>query len=356
MNPEHTPPQPKIITSADIPRSEPRVEVPVSSKVNYSEPNPARFKQGQEVIVRRSSKNGAPSLLEAGWTVDSVDAENGVVVTLSPDGLYEKTIAIASLEALNPIETELRLKAQQDLGEEAIDAFEEDLANSASSAAGRLLSLEKKEAPQDTYEYLRTALPPVVRPEHMHYQEEYDKWLQGDTSDQPEVQQFSHSPSETEEDRQRKYYDTFVTQENRESAVVTLSEAMKATPEIREVLALNRLDPSSLDAVDALRENPEVRFEVAKILAKKLDRLVSDPYNDLGWRITKNSPNNLKADPQTGARMSSRLYAVSMALKMIDGEFSNRHEGNDPINRDEQGRVSVGQHRHAASSILMTYI
>lgn len=434
MNPELPPEPQKIITSEDIPKSVSNAETAPTA-----EETPQKFTRGQEVTVKRSGKNGAPASLEAGWIVDSVDSENGIVVAFSPDGQFEKTISIDVLESIQPkedrfevnqivtvkrnaydaagnrikgqssyeagwhvraineeadtvtvasadgqlektfsvsalksfqetseapvsvertAEAAFRQKAQQDLGEEAVEAVEEGIADSAAIAAGRILSLENREVKHDEFSYLRTELPPVVRPPKTSAPSNYDRLLSGDTADQPWQQGrgFGHYEAETEEDKQRKYYDRFVTEENRENALGTLQESMKATPEIREVLALFNIQPDSMDAVDAIRENPEVRFEVAKILVQKLDRLADDPHNDLGWRITQNSPNNLKVNPQTGKRMLSRLYAVDMALKMIDGEFSSKHEGTDPIDRDESGKVAIGQHRHAASSTLMTYI
>jgi len=251
----------------------------------------------------------------------------------------------------------LRQKAEEDLGEEAVEASGVGL---EANAAARVLGMDQKEQePTDPYAYLRKALPPVVRPQKVSKKVDYDKLLSGADDEQPWAQQqqrgFGQYEPETEEDKQRKYYDMFVTQENREKSLETLSETVKATPELREILERFAIAPTSLDAVDAIRENPDVRFEVAKVLAKKLDRLALDPNNDMGWRINDNSPNNLKVDPMTAKRMLSRTYAVSMALKMIDGEFSEKRADKDAIERDDEGRVALGQHRHAATTTLMAY-
>lgn len=289
--------------------------------------------------------------LEPGWSVEKVDKDTGAVIVTSPDGSMEKRY---SIELLQEIQAESLRQTQHELGEEAL----EDV-GVAVEAAGRLLSFDDQaERKKDAYDYLRTALPPVIRPQSEgQTNDEYDFLFSSDDNKVAREQQKRSGvrTSHTLEEKQRKYYDTYVTSENREASVQTLVEALKATPELREVLVLSDLQPASMEAVDAIRENAEVRFQVAKVLAEKLERLVADPHNDMGWRINKNDPNNLKNDQVFDRKMSSRLYAVNMALKMIDGEFSSRQEGNDPIERDESGSVAIGQHRHAASTILMSY-
>ncbi|MNH34780.1 hypothetical protein D3C79_954000 [compost metagenome] len=80
------------------------------------------------------------------------------------------------------------------------------------------------------------------------------------------------------------------------------------------------------------------------------DRVMQDPQA-FGWRVEANMPNNLKEDEQTGQKMTSRDYVVSLVLKMIDGEFSERH-ADSWFDRDETGRIVRGQHRDAARQIL----
>lgn len=203
------------------------------------------------------------------------------------------------------------------------------------------------------YEYLRDLLPPTLRPAEA----EPFAYLFAWNKTAPQLQhapRSGESAGKTEDDKKREYYDRFVTEENRQDALVTLQEAAEKTTQLREILRRHGISTETIDAVDAIREDPEVRFEVAKVLAEKLDRLVSVP-NDMGRRINENSRNNLKADPITGRKMLSRTYAIDMALKMLGGEFSTRTEGDDPIERDDNGRVKIGQHRHAATATLMSY-
>lgn len=272
----------------------------------------------------------------------------------------EQAIHTTIPEVVDVHAEELRHRAEEDLGEEAVEAADVRL---EAAAASRIVSLDQQEAQKDPYDYLRTALPPVVRGEVQQAAEEnkydYDYLFNNkDQAAQPNARgfgQYEPAKVETAEEKQRSYYDRFVTEENRQASLDTLSEVVKATPEIREILTRHNLSPTEMSAVDAIRENSDVRFEVAKALVQKLDRLVSNPTNDMGDRINRNDSKNLKVDSVTGVRMSSRLYAVNMALKMIDGEFSSKHEGSDPIERKEDGSVIRGQHRHAATSTLMSY-
>ncbi len=265
-------------------------------------------------------------------------------------------------EALRAHSEVLRQQAEEDLGEEAVEASDVHL---EVAAANRIVAMDKQEVQKDPYDYLREALPPIVRPLKAETNDphKYDYLFsskddilsgQGAQHDSRGFGHYEAPKAETAEDRQRKYYDKYVTEENRGIAQATLAESIKATPQIREILAKHDLSPTSIDAVDAIRENPDVRFEVAKVLVQKLDKLASES-NDMGWRVNDNSPNNLKVDPVTGARMKSRLYAVDMALKMIGGEFSERAEGRDSIEYGTDGSVAVGQHRHAARATLMSY-
>jgi hypothetical protein len=271
--------------------------------------------------------------------------------------MYKYLDVVKVVEQQQALEMEFmiqRAKAVTDLGAEAADAvpvigpndplitelprFAKPTQQSIAQAFER--PVQSAEAVQNgKYEYLRTALPPTVRPEGR------SKYSSG----------FGQYRAESLEDKQRNYYDKFVTDENRQASLDTLDEAMKATPVIRDVLEQYGLKPYLIESVDAIRENPEVRFEVAKLLAEKLDRLLAEE-NDMGWRIRSNSADNIKADEITGRRMSSRTHAVALALKMIGGEFSERNVGSvDTIERDENDFVVQGQHRHAAVTTLMSY-
>ena len=229
----------------------------------------------------------------------------------------------------------MRTEAAEDLGEEAVADSGVSL---EADAARRLLTDDSVEKSNDPLEYLKEVLPPVTRPN-------------------VEPQRFvpnGRFVALTKEQSLQKYYDTYVTTINREHSLQTLSEAMKSTPSLQTVLIESGLDVTSLEAVDAIRENANVRFEVAKILFKKLNVLADDPYSDMGARIIDNNYRNFKSDTKTGRNFQSREYAVCLALKMLGGEFSDKDEDGD-FERNASGAVILGQHRHAARETLMSY-
>jgi len=215
--------------------------------------------------------------------------------------------------------SELYEKAAEDLGEEGVEAAGVSV---EADAARRLITEvpnNKERNERDPYNYLRSDLPPVTR------------------------------------ETNPKYYDKFVTNANKELSLGTLQEAVKANPQLATVLEAAGLTADSLQAVDAIREDADVRFNVAKLLASKLNMLATEPDADLGWRILDNNPNNLKADQIVVKKLMSRTHAVELALKMIDGEYSEQHGSSSDYERDSAGKIAIGQHRHAAIQTLMTY-
>lgn len=356
-----------------------------------------QFKEGEKVLVPRAmykkgfdgsplvGENGKKIVTgytkESGWEVASLGDSGKVRVRTSEpiddEGHYlEKTVNaefLASIQPIAPAESadHFAEAAQRIVGErkglaapEMIEQNEklqdaiEDLGEEALDAAGvdkpiEGAKVEVQETETGPYDYLRKALPPVVRPK-IEENFDFDNLFGNDEQYQQGIDSRNgHYEPETEEQKQQKYYDKYVTEENREQSRALLGEALKATPAIGEVLQRAGLDPNSVAAVDAIREDPNVRFEVAKIIAQKLDTLADSPDTDMGWRVVKNPSNNLKVDQVTGKRYDSRTYATALALKMIDGEFSRKLESNDQA-RDAEGRVAIGQHRHAAVLALMS--
>lgn len=231
--------------------------------------------------------------------------------------------------------------------QEPVTAVTVELGDAALAGAGVEAPGAVAERERDPFDYLRTLLPPVTRPDKqpashdylLGSQEEYERVLAG-------------LQLTDEEQKQQKYYDTFVTEKNKKVSQETLAESLKANPEVGRVLREAGIDASSVDAVNAIRENADVRYEVAKYYRQKLeDRAIQDPQA-FGWRVADNMPNNLKEDQQRpGRKMMSRDYVVSLALKMLGGEFSDNH-ADDWLDRDETGRVVLGQHRDATRQIL----
>lgn len=250
----------------------------------------------------------------------------------------------AKPELITHVPEHLFEKVTEELGEEGVEAAGVEV---HVSTAQRIVDLERPaealqpddtevEQEKDPYDYLRKVLPPVVRPPKS-----------GDAT--PKVE-FGQHVSRTAEDEARQYYDRFVTDENRAAAHEVLM-GRYLNPDIRRVLNEHGLASGDMESVDAIREDPEVRFAVAKVLAEKLDKILEYP-NKLGGRI--NFPNKqLKTDHELNKKYTSQDYAILMALKMLGGEFAKNRPGvTDKIELNGRGEAIQGQHRHAAETLL----
>lgn len=189
----------------------------------------------------------------------------------------------------------------------------------------------------EMYDFLRQDLPPLTRPT---------------SAVRPA---WPVPPSISPEQQQFDYYSRFITAEHHQESVKTLRESLAHTPELTDVVRQHGFNDSTLDeAVVAIREDPAIRFDVARILFKKINILANQPASGLGQRIVDNDPGNLKTDPQSvlSKKLPSRLYAVKMALKMIGGEFAPElvSAGELAVSSDHQ--TLSGQHVDAARAAL----
>lgn len=269
----------------------------------------------------------------------------------------EEDLGEVAIEAVNSGHSPLITHVPDALKAPAVDPS----ARAASVAQEMILGSAETLTPKNEKEYLRTLLPPVVRPpepeqpqddnEYAHlFEADEDRYVKASIRRQHLEEQKKNDP----EQRKRDYYDAYVTLENRTAAVDALERALSVQPQLVELLRRHGYEGASLAAVDAVREDPQIRYETAKALSERLDVLADEKGGDLGERVVRNSPDNIKVDPLTGARLSSRDYAVNMALKMIGGEFAERLESADDFQRSHNGTgaVIVGQHRHAARGAL----
>jgi hypothetical protein len=296
---------------------------------------------------------------EAGFTEDG-----------QPKETYTKYLPLEAQRAFRSQEQqrlyELRAETAHDLGEDAVEQVvaepvyevpqvESDVDEHARLyKPGELKAMKEQHRETQELEALMQRFPALEKPQEVTTANNYDYLFAADerqyTASVAEKARQLSSP----ESKAAEYYKRFVTPENSQVSQDLLVSTLNKTPELREIFDKAGITMNSPEAVDAVRENPTVRAQVAGVLVEKLDRLVMTDPEDFGWRVADNSPNNLKADPHTGQRMLSRDYAVTLALKMLGGEFSERIES-DNFARDEKGRVADGQHRHAARALLMSW-
>jgi pSer/pThr/pTyr-binding forkhead associated (FHA) protein len=149
-----------------------------------------------------------------------------------------------------------------------------------------------------------------------------------------------------------KNYEALVNAETSEYSKAIIEMSLQANPQLKDILAENGLDGDYGAMVDAIRTTPKVRAGVAEYFSNKLDRAVMEAPGTFGERVVNNSHGNLKSDHMTGRKRMSRDYVTKLVLDMLGGSFSEKREGNDPIEYDNEGRPKIGQHRSAARDIL----
>jgi hypothetical protein len=252
-------------------------------------------------------------------------------------GVQSSSVADANPELIKGIpEHLLRTEAQEDMAEIATEQTVAPIAIEAQVAAN-LIGADRQEQEVDPLDRFKKLYPPILRPPAPKYEP---------------TGQFGQYIPDDPEGTKRRYYDKFVTQKNREAAVDVLTVAASVNPEIRDIILANNegMGTAGVKAVDLVRENPDVRAAIAKVLADKLEDIVKYP-NNLGRLINFPPAGYRKADAIVGGKYTTNEYAVLMALKMLGGEFSEANVGIDKIEFTD-GVASQGQHRHAALTLL----
>ncbi|MGB3024138.1 MAG: FHA domain-containing protein [Candidatus Saccharimonadales bacterium] len=154
-------------------------------------------------------------------------------------------------------------------------------------------------------------------------------------------------------EREQQEYDKHVTPEAKAAAVSKLIKAMGSDIVLKDILEKYTPHANIHEQVDALREDPNLRYAVGMYFLDKLNYLVGEDFHTFGRRIYKNE------DKQPDSRqflplkdMKSREYAAYLALAMIDGSFNpSKVTSIDVIARNSNYEL-IGQHRHAALRIL----
>lgn len=151
----------------------------------------------------------------------------------------------------------------------------------------------------------------------------------------------------------QKEHDRYINQETRQLAVEQLQRTTSHDRGLRDILREHSFGEVSIDAVDAIRTDEGLRYDVGTYLLDKLNRSITENPRDYGDRLVMNG--NKRNDYHTlgESRMTSRQYASYLALAMIDGSFNGDHQSStDTVEYDDNGKVINAQHRDAARSIL----
>ncbi len=152
---------------------------------------------------------------------------------------------------------------------------------------------------------------------------------------------------------QQKEYDRLVTESSKHDALFELHSVFNRDPALRAIFSAHNIENITDNAVDMVREDPSLRYEIGAYFTKKLDTLLNENVHAFGRRLYLNSdksPDSRRFLPVQN--MKSREYAALLALSMIDGSFNKgRITSTDEIAKNSRGEM-IGQHRHAAQTLL----
>lgn len=148
-------------------------------------------------------------------------------------------------------------------------------------------------------------------------------------------------------------YDRYINDDTRRIASDQLKYAILRDPTLKGILEDHSFIESSLEAVDALRTDVELRYDVGVYLLNKMNRAVSDNPSSYGDRLVRNGNKRNDYHGMGVSQMTSRQYASYLALSMLDGSFNgDRQSADDSVRHDPSGKVINSQHRDAARSII----
>lgn len=137
-----------------------------------------------------------------------------------------------------------------------------------------------------------------------------------------------------------------------EAASDVVAQMRNGDSGIREIIYHYRLDNDSDQKIShLLYEDNDMRYDVGRYLLDKLENDLIVRPNQYGLRIRDNTEKKPGARTLPRDDVTSREYAVLLALAKLDGTYEAARE-QDTIKRDERGEPVLGQHRAAADSLL----
>jgi len=150
----------------------------------------------------------------------------------------------------------------------------------------------------------------------------------------------------------QKNFDRITNQDTREYSEQKLIAVMRHDKELVQLLAERGITEPSLEAVDALRNDADLRYDVAVHFLKKLDKMVESSPGSFGARIVRNGEksNDYMRLP---VRTSSREYVAYLALAKISGMFNYKVDSADVFQDvNERNEIVLNQHRHASDMLV----
>ena len=252
-------------------------------------------------------------------------------------------------------------KVIEELGKEALEASEVELDSESVAATNEVTGVELSASAERKLKnpHLAKLFEPQVRPnlppskinlmDAMFSKED-------DVFESAQAAKLSEERANAPILKEQRDYDRITNQDTREYSEQQLIAAMRRDGTLREILAEKGFAEASIDAVDKIREDADLRYAVGEHLLTKLSRMIDDDKanrgNNFGPRLIANGEkrNNYIA---LSEMTSSREYAAYLALAKISGMFNYKDDSSDIFqDQDGSGTILLNQHRHAADMLL----
>lgn len=278
-----------------------------------------------------------------------VEGEDDVVVATTEKNDFFTRIASES-EKLKGQEV-LRAEVSHELATEALEAT-----GVASPAETDIVAPEIERSPKNPL--LEKLFAPSTRPEVAEGSTyDYDElFLEGAARQAAQGARREREVTNQPVIEAQKNYDRITNDDTRGYSVEQMAAILRRDSKFKAMMAENGFEGASLDSVDALREDPELRYKAGEYLLGKLDKVIAeDKVNgdrSFGERIIRNgqkSNDYLKLPVAT----TSRQYVAYLALAKLSGMFNYKVDESDIFrDQNDKGDVITNQHRHATDMII----
>lgn len=222
---------------------------------------------------------------------------------------------------------------------EAVARREKLEADLAYIANAQLVGLPSNNLENVRDPHLREIFQPIIRPD-----------ISKDRSDNPFAKAYQ---TLGELRKAQSEYDRFVNEKTKRLSAKELELVLKIDDELARILTKHLGEVTTDQAVDALREQTDVRYDIGSYLLGKLNKIAADHPEEMPYRVLENVE-KASANLYSLGKMTGREYATYLALAKIDGSFNHdRQTKSDRIERDlVTKKVTHSQHCYAADYLL----
>ena len=290
--------------------------------------------------------------VELGHTsLDAVPINDPGFVSEIPANIINQGLELPVAPVLTPQERQARRDAQDGLDPSVV---------AVKTAVNRVMAaptqVEQVETKSEKNAHLAAVFAPLVRPETPPSKVNLTDALFSDDDD-AHPRALAELALEHEANapiiEQQKLYDKLVSDDTRDYSLQRLQLALRRDFRLEDILKDAGFKEASLDAVDAIRTDPELRYKVGvHFMAKLNSEIAKEPMN-FGSRLLTNANKRNDYIVQS-VSTTSREYAAYLAVSKISGMFNYKAEraSDDTEYNKITGQPITSQHRAAADLLL----